>query len=87
LPTPEANVAIGSYVADLLWREQRVIVEYDSEHYHSGPAVFNSDRTRHNDLSAHGRHDVLHVTEHHLNREVERVLVWITVALMHAGGC
>jgi very-short-patch-repair endonuclease len=86
LPQPEANVPIGSYVADLLWREQRVIVEYDSELFHSGPGVFHSDRTRHNDLSAHGRHEVLHVTEHHMTHAVERVLVWITVALTHAGG-
>ncbi|MGH2909684.1 MAG: type IV toxin-antitoxin system AbiEi family antitoxin domain-containing protein [Solirubrobacteraceae bacterium] len=86
LPTPEANVAIGSYVADLLWREQRVIVEYDSELYHSGPGVFHSDRARHNDLSAGARHEVLHVTEEHVAREPERVIVWITTALLHAGG-
>ena len=85
LPTPEANVAIGGYVADLLWREQRVIVEYDSEHYHSGPGVFHHDRARHNDLSAVERHEVLHVTEQHVSRELERVIVWITRALDGAG--
>ncbi len=85
LPTPEANVPVGGYIADLLWREQRVIVEYDSEHYHSGPGVFHSDRTRHNDLSAAARHEVLHVTEEHITRELERVIVWITRALSGAG--
>ena len=84
LPTPEANVAVGGYVADLHWREQRVIVEYDSEHYHSGPGVFHSDRSRHNDLSAVAGHQVLHVTEQHINRELERVIVWITRALAAA---
>jgi very-short-patch-repair endonuclease len=85
LPTPEANVVVAGYVADLLWREQRVIVEYDSEHYHSGPGVFHSDRSRHNDLSAAARHQVLHVTEQHINRELERVIVWIARALSGAG--
>jgi very-short-patch-repair endonuclease len=85
LPTPEANVRVGGYIADLLWREQRVILEYDSEHYHSGPGVFHRDRTRHNDLSAAARHEVLHVTEEHISRELERVIVWITRALSGAG--
>lgn len=84
LPTPEANVPIGSYIADLLWREQRVIVEYDSERYHSGPGIFHSDRTRHNDLSTGARHEVLHVTEEHVTHELERVLIWIAVALRNA---
>ncbi len=84
LPMPEANVRVGGYVADLLWREQRVIVEYDSEHYHSGPGVFHSDRARHNDLSAGARHEVLHVTEEHVSRELERVIVWISRALSSA---
>jgi very-short-patch-repair endonuclease len=86
LPTPETNVPVGGYVADMLWREQRVIVEYDSEEYHSGPGVFHSDRARHNDLSAGARHEVLHVTEEHVDRELERVMVWITRALASAGG-
>ena len=83
LPTPEANVPLGSYVADLLWREQRVIVEYDSYDFHSGPAAFHQDRTRHNDLAAHGRFQVLHVTRRQMAEELERALVWIAVALAH----
>jgi len=85
LPMPEANQPIGAYIADLLWREQRVIVEYDSELYHSGPAAFHNDRSRHNDLSAGADHEVLHVTEDHITRELERVIVWITRALDRAG--
>ena len=84
LPTPEANVRVGDYIADLLWREQRVILEYDSEHHHSGPGVFHRDRARHNDLSALARHQVLHVTEEHITLELERVIVWITRALAGA---
>jgi very-short-patch-repair endonuclease len=85
LPTPEANVPIGGYIADLLWREQRVIVEYDSERYHSGPAAFHRDRSRHHDLTAGTRYEVLHVTEAHIARELERVIVWVTLALSRAG--
>jgi hypothetical protein len=52
LPQPESNVPLGRYVPDLLWREQRVIAEYDSYRYHSGPAAFHSDRDRHNHFEA-----------------------------------
>lgn len=85
LPPPETNQPIGRYVADLLWREQRVIVEYDSEHFHSGPGIFHSDRSRHNDLSAVAGHEVLHVTQEHMLWETERVIVWITIALHNTG--
>jgi len=84
LPLPECNVPIGAYVADLLWREQRVIVEYDSDAYHGGPHAFDRDRARHNDLAALG-YEVLHVTERHLAEEPERVIVWIARALDRAG--
>ncbi|HLI59389.1 MAG TPA: type IV toxin-antitoxin system AbiEi family antitoxin domain-containing protein [Solirubrobacteraceae bacterium] len=85
LPIPEANVPIGNYIADLYWRAQRVILEYDSEPYHSGPASFHRDRARHNDLATAG-HQVLHVTEPQLAHELERVIVWITLALARGGG-
>ena len=85
LPTPEANVPVGNYIADLRWRGQRVILEYDSEAFHSGPGVFHHDRTRHNELSAAG-YEVLHVTREHVTHELERVIVWITLALQRGGG-
>jgi very-short-patch-repair endonuclease len=80
LPAPEVNVALGRYVPDLLWREQRVIVEFDSYAHHSGPGSFDRDRTRHNELTAQGYH-VIHVTWLQLTERPERVLVWIAVAL------
>ena len=86
LPAPESNVALGPYVADLLWREQRVIVEYDSEAFHTGPAIFVSDRSRRNDLTAVSDHQVIQVTEEHLRNELERVIVWIVLALERGGG-
>ena len=86
LPSPESNVALGPYRADLLWREQRVIVEYDSEFFHTGPGIFHSDRSRHNDLAAIAAHEVIHVTEDHLTHELERVIVWVALALHRGGG-
>lgn len=46
LPPPEANVKIGRYEVDFLWREQRVIVEVDSWIYHRGSIAFQEDRSR-----------------------------------------
>jgi hypothetical protein len=80
LPAPESNVALGRFVPDLLWRAQRVVVEYDSYDFHSGPAAFHSDRDRHNHFEALGYH-VIHVTLRQLTRRREQVLVWIASAL------
>jgi very-short-patch-repair endonuclease len=81
LPTPEVNIPLEhGYVPDLLWRAERVIVEFDSYTHHSGPAAFRDDRTRHNALTALG-YQLLHVTWDQLTRYPERVLVWIARAL------
>lgn len=82
LPQPECNVPIGDHgwVPDLLWRKERVIVEYDSWDYHSGPASFHRDRERHNELTAQG-YQVLHVTWRVLHDHPEQVLVWLARAL------
>jgi very-short-patch-repair endonuclease len=84
LPTPEANVPIGRYFPDLLWREHRVIVEYDSREFHSSEHARTADATRHNDLTNWG-FAVLHVTWDQLSRHREQVLVWITSALTRNG--
>lgn len=86
LPMPECNVPLGDHgwIPDLLWRAQRVIVEYDSWEFHSGPASFHDDRARHNELTAQG-YQVIHVTWRDLNDHPERVLVWIAAALARAG--
>lgn len=86
LPSPESNIPIGRYVADLLWREQQVIVEYDSEFFHVGPGIFTPDRSRHNDLAAIVGYEVIHVTDQHLGHELERVIVWVALALHRGGG-
>jgi hypothetical protein len=81
VPQPESNVALTPfYTPDLLWREQRVAVEYDSEEWHLGRAAFHDDRTRHNDLTATEGYQVLHVTRRHSPMQV---LVWVIRALDH----
>ena len=86
MPSPESNVRLGPrYVPDLLWRAQRVIVEYDSEEHHMGRRPFHDDRTRHNDLTAADGYQVLHVTFEHM-AEPLKVLVWVVRALARADG-
>ena len=82
LPAPECNVPLGDRgrVPDLLWRSQRVIVDYDSWEFHSGPASFHDDRERHNELTAQG-YQVLHVTWRMLRDHPEQILVWVARAL------
>jgi very-short-patch-repair endonuclease len=82
LPAPECDVPLGDHgrIPDLLWREQKVIVEFDSWEYHSGPASFHDDRARHNELTAQG-YQIIHVTWRVLRDRPEQVLVWIAAAL------
>ena len=45
---------LGGYEVDMLWREQRLIVEVDGYAYHSGRAAFERDRRRDAALQAAG---------------------------------
>jgi very-short-patch-repair endonuclease/predicted transcriptional regulator of viral defense system len=83
LPAPEANVALGQFIPDLLWREQRVIVEYDSDEFHSGPGARRHDGARHNVFTAWG-YRVIHITRTDLDQRPEEVLVLIATALATA---
>lgn len=82
LPPPDANQAVGPYIADLMWREQRVIVEYDSD-LHAGDLARRRDDVRHNDLTSWGW-NVLHVPWPVLRDHPERVVAWVAVALARA---
>ena len=62
LPRPEVNVPIGSYLADFLWREERLVVETDSYRYHRGEVAFHEDRVRELELMRLGYH-VLRLSE------------------------
>jgi predicted transcriptional regulator of viral defense system/very-short-patch-repair endonuclease len=80
LPAPESNVSLDGFVPDMLWREQQVIVEYDSVEVHSGPTALSRDGARHNRITVRG-YQVIHVTWHYLSDRPEEVLVWIATAL------
>jgi Protein of unknown function (DUF559) len=89
LPEPEANVPLGDphserelerYRPDLLWRRQKVVVEFDSWLHHSGHRAFRSDRRRDVEMRIAGW-TVIRVTWADLTEEPERVLVWVATAL------
>lgn len=85
LPGPESNVELyAGYFPDLLWREQRVIVEYQSDQWHSGRGAHAYDTTRQNRLTADG-YTVIPVTYEQLSERPEEVLVWIAQALARRG--
>jgi very-short-patch-repair endonuclease len=46
LPQPEVNVHIDRFVADFLWRAQRLIVEVDGWESHRTRSAFEEDRAR-----------------------------------------
>jgi very-short-patch-repair endonuclease len=83
LPAPESNVSLDGFIPDLLWREQQVIVEYDSVEVHSGLTALSRDGARHNRITVK-RYQVIHVTWHYLSDRPEEVLVWIATALARA---
>jgi very-short-patch-repair endonuclease len=54
LPRPEVNQHVAGYEVDILWREQRVIVELDGWNYHDGKTTFERDRDKDAALVAAG---------------------------------
>ncbi len=54
LPAPEANVRIGRYRVDFLWRNERLIVETDGFQAHHGRLAAAADRERDRYLTARG---------------------------------
>jgi very-short-patch-repair endonuclease len=54
LPKPEINVGIAGYEVDVLFREQRVIVELDGYEFHGTRQAFERDRERDTAMLAAG---------------------------------
>jgi very-short-patch-repair endonuclease len=46
IAAPEVNVRVGAFLVDLLWRDERLIIETDGYRFHRGRWAFESDRTR-----------------------------------------
>jgi len=80
LPPTAVNARIGRYEVDFLWREQRLVVEFDGYAYHSTRAAFERDRGRDADLQAAG-YRVMRVTWRQLVETPEAVVARIAQAL------
>jgi predicted transcriptional regulator of viral defense system len=46
LPRPEVNAWVEGYEVDMLWRDEKVVVELDSWRFHGTRAAFERDRRR-----------------------------------------
>ena len=68
LPAPEVNARLGATVVDMLWRSQKVIVEFDGFATHGNRRSFEADRSRDARLQAAG-YRVLRVTWRQLHAE------------------
>ena len=85
LPAPETEQWVGRYRVDLMWRQQRLVVEFDGWLWHGTRARFEADRSRDNWLRNRGWR-VIRVTWRQLHEEPERVLVWIATELARTAG-
>ena len=54
LPEPQVNVAVLGREADLVWRNERLVVETDGYEFHRGREAFESDALRNVRLRADG---------------------------------
>ena len=73
VPLPAVNVALGEFIVDALWSEQRLVAELDSWEFHGKTrAAFEGDRRRDATLLLAG-HRVIRLTWRRLHREPERV--------------
>ncbi|MFL5829344.1 MAG: DUF559 domain-containing protein [Solirubrobacteraceae bacterium] len=83
LPIPELNANFGRYQPDMVWTEQRLIVEVDSWRWHGSRHSFEGDRKRDGTLIAQGW-TILRFTARQIEREPYRVIATIAVALARA---
>lgn len=72
LPLPEPNPRIGRFRPDMLWREQRLIVELDGRDAHSSPAQLAADAARQGHLESLG-YAVLRFGWAEVHRDPDRV--------------
>ncbi len=85
LPEPETNQWVGEFNVDVLWREQRVIVEADSYAFHSHSKPWARDLRKSNVLQLQG-YRVLRFTWHDVTTRPEWVLQQIRTALQSRSG-
>ncbi len=80
LPRPEANVIVNGFEVDLLWREQRLIVEIDGFQYHSTRQAFERDHARDAALQAAG-YRVMRVTWRQITDQPHALIAQLAVLL------
>ena len=82
LPRPVTNVRVAGWEVDLLWREQRLVVEVDGFAFHGSRHAFERDRRRDADLVAAG-YRVVRFTWRQIKYEPAAVIARLAV-LLHA---
>jgi very-short-patch-repair endonuclease len=83
LPEPLANATVSGHMVDLLWPEQRLIVEFDGWETHGRRDSFESDRRRDQRLVATG-YRVVRITWRQLEQEPYAVIARLAAALASA---
>jgi very-short-patch-repair endonuclease len=73
LPQPQVNVRVGNYEVDVLWEEQKLIVELDSREFHLTRSAFEADRERDAQLQVAG-YRVIRITWRRLMNEPDAVV-------------
>jgi very-short-patch-repair endonuclease len=81
LPTPEVNVLVAGCEFDFVWREQRLIIEYDSLKFHRTPERIEND-ARKQRIGQGAGFRVERVTRRDLFGEPQRLVVWVAEALV-----
>jgi very-short-patch-repair endonuclease len=84
LRAPGINALVNGYEVDMLWPEQRVIVELDGHAFHHTRAAFERDRLRDAALQLAG-YRVVRLTWLRLAREPAAVADLVRRLLSHAG--
>ena len=80
LPRPETNVRVEGHEVDAIWREQRLIVEFDGYATHGTRRSFEEDRRRDQQLVAKGWR-VVRITWRQLTDEPIAVVARLAAAL------
>jgi very-short-patch-repair endonuclease len=83
LPRPQFNVYAEGFEVDALWRDQRVVLEFDSYAFHATKAAQERDRRKTAALQR-GRYVVLRTTWRELTKESHALVARIAEALAFA---
>ncbi|UGS38006.1 hypothetical protein DSM104329_04428 [Capillimicrobium parvum] len=83
LPRPSANLWLHGYEVDLVWPDQKLVVELDTRGFHGTTSAFERDRRRDADLQARG-YRVMRFTDRRIADDAAAVAATIAAALSRA---